>query len=599
MTPLDQVSGRREGIGPYVLAWLAACLILTAANASEIAELAFPDPDDTLRLLQVRDWLAGQSWFDLRQYRMNPPEGAPMHWSRLVDIPIAGVILMLRPLVGTVAAELAALVAVPLLTLAVVMALVAKVTRRLLDREHAILAAFVVPVPAAVALQLRPMRIDHHGWQMALAMAALLAMLDPNRRRSGLIAGTATAIWLAISMEGLPFAVALVALAALRWLIDSKEGERLVATTGALAITSLLLFALTKDVAGWSATFCDALSPVHLAVLVLGAVGSAAIVRAAPRPAAGKVACLIFLGAAGAGLMRSLAPHCAGGPFETLDPLVYNFWYLNVHEGLPVWRQRPEVAVIMLAFPLIGLLGTWRCFARADGERRVAWGTMLFMLAAAFLTAIFVMRASAVANLVAIPGGLVLFRSAVQRARQVRSLPLRLAMTVASLAIIAPGQALALGNRLAASQASSSASAEARPQRCIDRGDVEALRRLPTGDIAAPLDIGPSIIVLTHHRIIASGHHRNDKGMRDTIRIFMSEPTAARSLMARRSIDYVVVCPNLPETHLYRMHNPRGLWAELDAGRTPEWLEPLRLPGVKRLLVWRVKQGGGSTRDLP
>jgi hypothetical protein len=601
MTQIEQAPGRSEGIGPYILAWLVACLILTAANWSEIVAFAFPDPDDTLRLIQVRDWLAGQSWFDLRQYRMNPPEGAPMHWSRLVDIPIALVILLLRPLVGTASAELAALVAVPLLTLAVVMTLVAKVTRRLLDREHAILAAFLVPVPMAVALQLRPMRIDHHGWQMALAMAALLAMLDPNRRRSGLVAGAAAATWLAISMEGLPFAVALVALAALRWLIDPEEGERLAATSGALAFTSLLLFALTKDMAGWSTTFCDALSPVHLAVLALGAVGSAAIVRAAPRPVAAKVAGLALLGAAGAGLMRWVAPQCAAGPFETLDPLVYNFWYLNVHEGLPVWSQQPQVAVIMLAFPLIGLFGTWRCFAGAEGERRRAWGTMLFMLVAAILTAIFVMRASAVVNLIAIPGGLALFRSAVRRAREVRSMPLRLAMTVASLTIIAPGQALAVGNRLAATKASASASAstEARPQRCIDRGDVEALRSLPAGDIAAPLDIGPSIIVLTDHRIIASGHHRNDKAMRDTIRIFLSEPTAARALMARRSIDYVVVCPGLPETDLYRMENARGLWAELDAGRTPLWLEPVRLPGVKRLLVWRVKESGGPTRDLP
>jgi hypothetical protein len=59
------------------------------------------------------------------------------------------------------------------------------------------------------------------------------------------------------------------------------------------------------------------------------------------------------------------------------------------------------------------------------------------------------------------------------------------------------------------------------------------------------------------------------------------------------------VCPGLPETNNYRTHNPRGLWAELEAGRTPQWLEPVRLPGVKRLLVWRVKPFGHPTRDLP
>ena len=42
-----------------------------------------------MRLVQVRDLLAGQGWFDLTQYRLNPPDGVAMHWSRLIDLPIA------------------------------------------------------------------------------------------------------------------------------------------------------------------------------------------------------------------------------------------------------------------------------------------------------------------------------------------------------------------------------------------------------------------------------------------------------------------------------------------------------------------------------
>src|SRR5690349_2023478 len=50
------------------------------------------DNDSLLRLVQVRDLLAGQGWFDLHQYRMGPEGGFVMHWSRLVDAPIAGII---------------------------------------------------------------------------------------------------------------------------------------------------------------------------------------------------------------------------------------------------------------------------------------------------------------------------------------------------------------------------------------------------------------------------------------------------------------------------------------------------------------------------
>ena len=49
-----------------------------------------------MRMSQVRALLAGQDWFDLRQYKMNWPDGANIHWSRLVDLPLAGLILLGR-----------------------------------------------------------------------------------------------------------------------------------------------------------------------------------------------------------------------------------------------------------------------------------------------------------------------------------------------------------------------------------------------------------------------------------------------------------------------------------------------------------------------
>ena len=47
------------------------------------------DNDSLLRIVQVRDLIAGQGWFDLTQYRMGLDGGFVMHWSRIVDAPIA------------------------------------------------------------------------------------------------------------------------------------------------------------------------------------------------------------------------------------------------------------------------------------------------------------------------------------------------------------------------------------------------------------------------------------------------------------------------------------------------------------------------------
>ena len=74
---------------PIGAVWGLAALILLAVRWHAIATHNFADVDDQLRLVEVRDWLNGQSFYDVTQYRMNQPWGAPMHWSRLVDMPLA------------------------------------------------------------------------------------------------------------------------------------------------------------------------------------------------------------------------------------------------------------------------------------------------------------------------------------------------------------------------------------------------------------------------------------------------------------------------------------------------------------------------------
>src|SRR5260370_41534286 len=68
--------------------------------------------DDAMRLVEVRDLIAGQAWFDLAQHRLDPP-GVSMHWSRAIDAPLAALILLLRPLAGAPAAGAGPMVPFP------------------------------------------------------------------------------------------------------------------------------------------------------------------------------------------------------------------------------------------------------------------------------------------------------------------------------------------------------------------------------------------------------------------------------------------------------------------------------------------------------
>ncbi len=58
---------------------LAAILFQIGAHFLNYTDYVGPDPDDAMRLVEVRDYLGGQGWFDLHQYRLGPDGGTLMH----------------------------------------------------------------------------------------------------------------------------------------------------------------------------------------------------------------------------------------------------------------------------------------------------------------------------------------------------------------------------------------------------------------------------------------------------------------------------------------------------------------------------------------
>ena len=72
---------------------------------------ALGDTDDNMRIMQVRALLDGQGWYDLQQHRL---AGSNIHWSRLVDLPIAALKLIFTPFFGGRIAEQIAVAVAPL-----------------------------------------------------------------------------------------------------------------------------------------------------------------------------------------------------------------------------------------------------------------------------------------------------------------------------------------------------------------------------------------------------------------------------------------------------------------------------------------------------
>ncbi len=114
----------------WIAGWALAAAILVAGYGVAALHQDFSEPDNAMRLVRIRDMLAGQGWFDNVQHRLNPPDGTPMHWAQWIDAAIAGPVALLKVFVGQQAAEVVMAFAWPLGLLAVFMMLVVRVSER-------------------------------------------------------------------------------------------------------------------------------------------------------------------------------------------------------------------------------------------------------------------------------------------------------------------------------------------------------------------------------------------------------------------------------------------------------------------------------------
>ncbi len=588
---IENSQGGRGGVPVPVLGalWLLVSVGLIWSGWTEIITLSGWDPDDALRLVQLRDFLNGQSWFDTTQYRMNPPDGAPMHWSRLIELPLALLVLLLRPIFGQPVAEMIAGTAVPLLLLGWITLMLARIATRLSSREAGVAAALITLSSGALLLQLRPMRIDHHGWQIAMAVLALSTMLWSDVRRAGLMLGIALAVWLHISLEGAPMTAAFFLLLGLRWVRDADEGDRLFWTILSFAISSLLLFFGTQAVGLYAATYCDTVSPPHVAAILLATAIMLPTIRFCPDDWRLRTGGAAMAGIGALAVIVFTAPQCVGGAFGNLDPLVREYWYSNVTEGLPIWHQSWRVAINLGSGLLCGAL-SWlvlRNLLKREDRRKL--DSIGFLILYGLLLSMLVFRTISVASAYAIPATAVLIALLFKRYRQSKIPLRRIGLVTAMLALLVPGAVISSMTRAIPDKADQKEKpVTTANDLCQSALSVRALSTLPKGTFVAPFDMGPTILAQTPHRILASSHHRNEQAMHDHIQIFRSEPATAHRLMQARGINYLAICPNEAELGFYAKKDPKGLWAQIKLNRVPDWLLPLPDHG-EGIKVWRVR----------
>jgi hypothetical protein len=571
-----------------MLIWVLVAAGLLAMRWQNIDWMILLDTDDNMRFAQVRALLAGQDWFDLRQYRLNPPAGADIHWSRLVDLPIAAIILLIEPLFGAGIANRVAIAIAPLLPLGVALFSIAAMARRLIAPSAFAFAIGMMLASSSTMNMMMPTRIDHHGWQLALIAATLAGLTDPKRVRGGAIVGIATALSLVIGLEMLIYLAIGGAAVTLRWIWDRAEAPRLrsyAATLGGGTAAGFLAFASIAN----RAPRCDALSPVWLSVMVLAGGLLLLLSYARAENRAVRLALSVGAGALVAAAIAIFWPHCLSRP-EGISPELEQLWFKNVREVKPLYEQSTTILIVTLFLPVVGALGAFWSLRRAGNPVAAgAWATILFLSLSSLLLTFWQTRAGPAAQLLAIPGataiawaiipplsrsGSVLVRTLGVSAAFLVLSGLALQMLLSAFPIDTPSPAL---KQVRAANASCTAMSQLRP-----------IARMPATTLFTHIDFAPRIIAVTHHSAITGPYHRNGEAIIDVQRFFGGSADRARAIARKYGATHLLICPDMSETTIYRTRDKTGFYVQLMKGQVPAWLEPVALPKGSPLRMWRI-----------
>lgn len=536
-----------------------------------------------MRMVRIVDLVEGQAWTDPVQWRLNPPDGVAMHWSRIADLPVAAAVSLLAPVLGAHRAmQLAAFVVPPMLG-GLFVPLFFWASYPLTERRE-----FMAPFTMAGALvmplvQFAPGRIDHHGLQLVLATVASGFLFRCLRSRSSTAAsalGVVVAASLAVGLEMLPFVAAAACILAVSWILDRDMAASLCAFASATAAGLLVSYPLTVPPAEWTAPVCDRMALPHLVAALIGAVAAAPVwlVRHWPpmvrMPV--RIAVAVGTGIVYAAILWLAFPQCAAGPYAELHPEI-RYWFDLVSEARSLTRyfgDHPGTAAGQAALPLAALsYAAIRLVGRRSagiqsaalfllaltGAALLAWqirNTSYAALAAAF--ALVPLAATINDRIDGVPGLLV-------RVALRSCIPLACAGAVLFPALV---QAYLSGRNAGGGDADCDLTAVL--PALTDRGGLGNAPRT----IAAPIDLGPDILLRTRHRVLAAAYHRNVSGLVDNRLVFAGTESAALDAIRRRGVDAVLFC----RRYASRIAFPgeTGFLGErLGANDPPPWLVPL------------------------
>ncbi|PBC11003.1 polysaccharide biosynthesis protein GtrA [Mesorhizobium sp. WSM3859] len=578
---------------------LAACATLVVLTINAVS--GFPslrdygaDNDSMLRLVEVRDLLGGQSWFDLHQYRMGTAGGFVMHWSRLVDAPLALLVMAFDALgASTATAERAAQIIWPTALYGLTILVLMRASRRFAGANVAMPSLILSTAALFYLVIYSPGVIDHHNVQLLLTAAGLWLLMEaPSWRPAGLLSGICAGLTLAVGMETAPYVATLGVCAAVLFILNDKD--RLPARGFGLGFAGVafLVFVATIRPADWGVAQCDAFSSFQFAVAALSGFGLAIASALTPSTTRARLVSMLALAAVVAAVAIVFFPQCLASPYAGMDERIRTYWLADVVEAQPFWSvaiHQPKLMAARYVTPFIAML----LIGFQLRSRRLRREEMLaaILLVVAFVVSLWQVRGSTFSVAFAVLPLSAWIAKIRLRADTAPSWRLSTGIVMAWLVSL---NATWAGVAVAAQSVVQKA-----PQRinsdpdhavsCGKPGDFQYLAAMPATTVLASSNLGSGILMFTGHRALAGPYHRNVGGNLAMLDAFMGTPEIARAVIRREQVGLIAICRGNTEEISLGLDAPKGLAAALLRGDLPDWLELTPSTVGKPIEIYKVR----------
>lgn len=548
------------------------------------------DNDSVMRLVAVQNWLGGQGWFDMVEYDLVPPEGVLMHWSRYIDAFIGGLIVVFSWFLPELVAQTAALVFWPTFLAVTLIAVIGVGTRRLLGAEagcFAMLCALVWPFTSD--FYFLPGLIDHHNVQVLMIVVITFAIVWPGYPlRSGVVAGVAAAFALAIGLETLPYILLAGALLFARSHMGMTENADRLLTVFCISFgAAAVLFWLGQTPPDRRLVgVCDQLGLPVLSLIAIAGVASIVPMIVVKERGVFRFALSVGLIALGIGVAWPLLGPCLAGPYGSLPEEVQRIIRTSIIEAQPLLIYAPANVLnfLKMAVPVVGALIFAAFFwtrldsTSSSGLQKRDVVAQLMLLALVGILASFsqirllLMTAAAVPALVGF-----IMACLLQNYLRTRSGESAIPLFGIGILLISP---VLLETPIKALMPTPPASTSMMDASCREDEALAALNTIAPGVFLTPMNLGPVLILATHHASLSGPYHRSPSAFANGYLPFKMEEAEMRAYVEDTNATHLMLC----EGTTY----PIGFARDLVDGAQADWLEPVEVDAGD-LMVFEVK----------